>query len=197
MTEETDPTVADRPDIGVNMAEHDAGYGTAADRDLMDRNLMDRELADRDPADSSLDLDEEGLVAPNPTGSVDSERPAIVVASANESEAPVGPASELSTAQAQAVTTTEAGGDEERWRSIVADFIDDPRGSVAEAAELVKTELTALIGQLSRRQEAIGERWQTAESASDSSAATEDLRLAFRDYRDFSRQIAAGRKALS
>jgi hypothetical protein len=197
MTGETDPTVADRPDSGVNMTEHDAGASTAADRDLMDRDLMDRELADRDPADRNLSLDEEGLVAPNSTGSVDPERPAIVVASVYESEAPVGPASELSTAPAQAVTSTEPDGNEERWHSMVADFIDDPRGSVVGAAELVKTELTALIAQLSRRQEALGERWQTTESASDSSTATEDLRLAFRDYRDFSRQIAAGRKVLS
>ena len=89
--------------------------------------------------------------------------------------------------------------DDDRWREILVGFIDDPRGSVALGAELVEEEVTALIALLSRRlarrREAIAETWRT-ERTSDPDSATEDFRLALRDYREFSRQIAASRKAL-
>ncbi|HXS65348.1 MAG TPA: hypothetical protein VN767_21035 [Streptosporangiaceae bacterium] len=90
--------------------------------------------------------------------------------------------------------------DTERWRDILVGFIDDPRGSVAEAAELVEADVSALIAllsrRLSRRREAIAQTWQL-DASSDPGAVTENLRLALRDYREFSRQIAASRKALS
>jgi hypothetical protein len=89
------------------------------------------------------------------------------------------------------------GGDDERWHDIVASFIDDPRGSVAEAAELVEADVTALIAMLSRRRDAMGESWQTETSTTQAGGATEDLRLALRSYRDFSKQIAASVKTLS
>ncbi len=57
--------------------------------------------------------------------------------------------------------------------------------------------LIALLSRrLARRREAIAETWRTDRS-SDPDSATEDLRLAVRDYREFSRQIAASRKVLS
>lgn len=87
----------------------------------------------------------------------------------------------------------------ERWHDILVGFIDDPRGSVAEAGELVEAEVSALIAllsrRLSRRREAIAQTWQV--ESSDPGAVTENLRLALRDYREFSRQIAASRRALS
>jgi len=86
--------------------------------------------------------------------------------------------------------------DNQRWHDILLGFIDDPRGSVAEAADLVEADVTALIAVLSRRRDAMAERWQ-AEKPADAGAATEDLRLALRGYRDFSRQLAASLKALS
>ena len=92
-------------------------------------------------------------------------------------------------------TTSAVDGDDQRWHDILVGFIDDPRGSVAEAAELVEADVTALIALLSRRRDALGETWQT-EKSSASGTATEDLRLAVRSYRDFSRQIAASLKAL-
>src|SRR6185312_11107901 len=89
--------------------------------------------------------------------------------------------------------------DAERWHDILVGFIDDPRGSVAEAAELVEADVSALIAllsrRLSRRREAIAQTWQV--ESSDPGAATENLRLALRDYREFSKQIAASRRALS
>lgn len=86
--------------------------------------------------------------------------------------------------------------DNQRWHDILLGFIDDPRGSVAEAAELVEADVTSLIALLSRRRDAMAENWQTKKYP-EADAATEDLRLALRGYRDFARQIAASLNALS
>jgi hypothetical protein len=87
--------------------------------------------------------------------------------------------------------------DNQRWRDIWLDFIDDPRGSVAEAADLVEADVTSLIALLSRRRDAMGQSGQAEKSSADSGTATEDLRLALRGYRDFARQIATCLKTLS
>lgn len=94
------------------------------------------------------------------------------------------------------VKTTSGLADNQRWHDILLGFIDDPRGSVAEAAELVEADVTSLIAMLSRRRDAMAENWQ-AEKSSEAGAATEDLRLALCGYRDFARQLAASLKALS
>jgi len=94
------------------------------------------------------------------------------------------------------VQTTTDLADSQRWHDILLGFIDDPRGSVAEAAELVEAEVTSLIAVLSRRRDAMAENRQ-AEKSSDAGDVTEDLRLALCGYRDFARQLAASLKALS
>jgi hypothetical protein len=95
-----------------------------------------------------------------------------------------------------AKATTDAA-DNQRWHDILLGFIDDPRGSVAGAADLVEADVTALIAQLSRRRDAMAQSWQAEKSSADSATATEDLRLALRGYRDFARQLAASLRALS
>lgn len=87
--------------------------------------------------------------------------------------------------------------DNQSWHDILLGFIDDPRGSVAEAADLVEADVTSLIALLSRRRDAMAQSWQAEKSSADPGAATEDLRVALRGYRDFARQIAASLKALS
>jgi hypothetical protein len=92
---------------------------------------------------------------------------------------------------------TKDVADNQRWHDILLGFIDDPRGSVAEAADLVEADVTSLIALLSRRRDAMAQGWQAEKSSADSGAVTEDLRLVLRSYRDFARQIAASLKALS
>ncbi|HEX9622884.1 MAG TPA: hypothetical protein VF979_00790, partial [Streptosporangiaceae bacterium] len=127
-----------------------------------------------------------------PAEPVESAWPAIGVVSADDQKPSLSRVSTTSRADLD----RDRGGDQERWHDIVAGFIDDPRGSVAEAAELVESDVTALIALLSRRRDTMGEGWQ-AERSADAGGATEELRLALRDYRDFARQLTASRKALS
>ena len=55
--------------------------------------------------------------------------------------------------------------DNQRWHDILLGFIDDPRGSVAEAADLVEADVTALIALLSRRRDAMAQSWQAEKSS--------------------------------
>jgi hypothetical protein len=68
----------------------------------------------------------------------------------------------------------------ERWKSVQAAFVDDPRATVKEADELVKD----LVGRLS---ESFTQERASLESQWDRHAdpSTEDLRMAMRRYRSF------------
>lgn len=71
----------------------------------------------------------------------------------------------------------------ENWQRILASFIDDPRGSVAEAAALVDHAAQALAGALQQRQRRLRESWDTADRTARSSPLdTEELRVAMQRY---------------
>jgi hypothetical protein len=65
-----------------------------------------------------------------------------------------------------------------------AGFVDDPRGSVSEAAELVDHATQALVGALQQRQRQARELWD-----GDETPDTEGLRLALQRYRALFNQI--------
>jgi hypothetical protein len=70
------------------------------------------------------------------------------------------------------------------WQQVQASFVDDPRGSVAEAAALVDHAAQALAGALRQRQRRLRESWDTADGATDgASLGTEELRVAMQRYR--------------
>jgi|SRR5450755_2275111 hypothetical protein len=83
-------------------------------------------------------------------------------------------------AAAGAALVTDADGYRASWVRIQSGFVDDPRGSVTEAAELI-TQLTSTLVS------AVQERERTLRGAWDGSgdADTENLRNVLRDYRSF------------
>ena len=70
-----------------------------------------------------------------------------------------------------------AGG--EGWNGVLAKFVDDPRGSVTDAAGLVDEAVSTLITRVRGRQADLEGGWQ------DGDADTERLRTALRGYRAF------------
>ncbi|MEV7420964.1 hypothetical protein [Streptomyces sp. NPDC089919] len=68
----------------------------------------------------------------------------------------------------------------EQWRGIQAGFVDDPRDSVRAADELVAAVMQSLAGTFADRKERLGHQWQQ-----DGEPATEELRMALRQYRSF------------
>jgi hypothetical protein len=205
MADRADTT--DRADVeadfnatGYNAAGYNAAESTTTERDPILVPHDDVVMIDDDEEDPALD-DSAEPVDP------ELDSPATQVVTADESASPVNLASPVSsmsqplaadngTTTASTASTDLGSNNDARWHDIVAGFIDDPRGSVAEAADLVEADVSAFIAMLSKRRDGMGGGWQS-EGSADSGTATEDLRIALRSYRDFSRQIAESTKALS
>ena len=66
-----------------------------------------------------------------------------------------------------------------RWDEIQARFVDDPRGAVGEADELVSTVIGELESSFRARRDSLEAGWQQGETS------TESLRLALQAYRSF------------
>jgi hypothetical protein len=65
----------------------------------------------------------------------------------------------------------------ERWAAIQSTFVDDPRGSVAAASELVTEAIEALVAGAQEREHGLRGEWDR------DGADTEDLRNTLRSYR--------------
>ncbi len=65
----------------------------------------------------------------------------------------------------------------ERWAAIQSTFVDDPRGSVAAASELVTEAIAALVASAEQRERGLRGEWER------DGADTEDLRNTLRGYR--------------
>lgn len=83
--------------------------------------------------------------------------------------------------------------DTERWSEIQAMFVDDPRGSVQQAADLADAAIKEFVSSLRQRLTSLASSWQAVDTG------TEKLRGALRDYRAFWAVVrdmrAAGRVA--
>jgi hypothetical protein len=66
----------------------------------------------------------------------------------------------------------------EQWAAIQSTFVDDPRGSVAAAAELVSETIAALVASAQERERGLRGEWDR------DGVDTEGLRNALRSYRD-------------
>jgi hypothetical protein len=65
----------------------------------------------------------------------------------------------------------------------MATFVDDPRGSVKQAADTVDAAIDEFVTAVRARQQALTSSWDAAETG------TEELRVALRDYRTLWYQV--------
>ncbi|GAA1991234.1 hypothetical protein [Amycolatopsis minnesotensis] len=77
----------------------------------------------------------------------------------------------------------EIGRFREDWQSVQIRFVDDPQRAVREADELVAAVIRSLASTFAEHKTELESQWSQGE------AATEDLRLAFRQYRAFFNQL--------
>jgi hypothetical protein len=89
------------------------------------------------------------------------------------------------------IQAVPAGEIDQRWHDVLANFIDDPRGSVLAATELVVDDVSAFVAVLDQRKKSM-----LNASPEDDAATTEDLRQAAATYRDISKQLTASIQAL-
>jgi hypothetical protein len=73
----------------------------------------------------------------------------------------------------------------QRWNRIQAGFVDDPRGSVTQAAGLLDEAIEAFISAARERQAWLASSWQGQD------AGTEELRTALQGYRAFWTSVTA------
>ena len=112
--------------------------------------------------------------APGGPGLADGDVPAAAGAGPEDQGAPTVAGSAARTAQLQ-----------ERWLAIQSDFVDDPRRSVASAADLVTEAINTLVAEIKERDASLRGTWDSSD------ADTEVLRNALRDYRSFLDRLVA------
>lgn len=74
----------------------------------------------------------------------------------------------------------------DRWTFLQAGFIDDPRGALERAIELVGEMTTGVADTLDREQSALESHWKA-----NGDASTETLRMSLQQYRDYVEQLLA------
>lgn len=165
------PDLGAAPDVG---APPDLGAGPAMDAD-----------PDLDPApDAAATQGTTPATATTATSGADTTRldqPAVGAHAAPSAGTPgsdVGAGAAFEAAGAALLP--DADSYRATWVRIQSGFVDDPRGSVTEAAELV-TQITAtLVSAVQERERALRGAWDGSGDTD-----TEDLRNALRDYRSF------------
>lgn len=108
---------------------------------------------------------------------VNSPRPDAVAATPGQSAAPA-PAMEQETGPL--FTGSEANDLRRRWDAIQVGFVDEPRGAVEHADNLVAGTMKRLAEIFAEERRRLEHQWDQGENVS-----TEDLRLALRRYRSF------------
>ena len=71
-----------------------------------------------------------------------------------------------------------------RWTELQTIFVDDPRSAVQRADEVVSQAIQRIHERMNSQRSQLGEGWQRKENIS-----TEDLRVAFQNYRNFFRSL--------
>lgn len=81
---------------------------------------------------------------------------------------------------------------ETRMRHALAGFVDEPRGAVAEADQVLEELATRFTEAITRRRRTVRGAWQpggAGEGGTPESGDTEKLRLALRDYRELCERL--------
>ncbi len=122
----------------------------------------DHVILERDRPASTADL----VGAGNSTESM-ARRDSVQTQTVDTQEAPLFP-------------DAEAGELRQRWDSVQASFVDEPRRAVEQADELVASAMKRLAESFASERSTLEAQWDRGDSVS-----TEDLRIALQKYRSF------------
>jgi hypothetical protein len=151
--------------------------------------------SERVPADPPQEPGRDGAltdVTPPPAGTDRAaDRAGLTAATAPSATGPAATGAAAATPNASAPVTAPAGGTggdqarlHDRWTVIQTTFVDDPRASVAAAAELTTEAIETLVSTARERERSLRGEWDR------DGADTEDLRNALRGYRGFLDHLA-------
>jgi len=172
-----------------------AGPGRVTDSDS-DHGAAASTVFDPEDDPDLLVLDEEDVAADSAAGTERSsdieDEPMVVTAEVITTDADTASDDEVSaTGEGRAAGEGSAVGNahgslDPQWHDIQAQFVDDPRGSVEQAAAAADAAVSALVETLHERQAALA----PGSGPSDDPGATEQLREALRSYRVFCQNLA-------
>jgi hypothetical protein len=190
------PATPEDPDSLATPSASGTPGATAATSDL--RTTRDPEVAPdsvftRDsgaPADPNAPAPATEDAAETPASaagsSAEAGTPAATGTSAATSATPVpgapGTGSTTGVQAASAALVAHGAELHDDWARIQSSFVDDPRGSVSQAADLVSQVTSSLVNALQERERTLRAAW---DKQGDQGADTENLRNALRDYRAF------------
>ena len=151
--------------------------GTGAPDAVLEEDIVviDAETAVKDPALTETAPDTATGAAPGGLG----HDPDMTGAPGQPPVAQVPAAAPASRDGAAALSGISA----QRWSEILANFVDDPRGSVKMAAAAVDSAIDEFVTSVQARQRALASSWQGSDTD------TEQLRTVLREYRRFAAQV--------
>ena len=176
---------ADAPPADATTADATTADATTADATTADATNAGATAADVPAATDATAASTTPPAAATPAAAADAD------ASATTPGTPVpgAPGTVPNTGVDAAVAAFVTNGDElhAEWVRIQSNFVDDPRGSVSQAADLVSQVTSSLVTAVQQREQAMRGTWDT-QGGGDTD--TEHLRNAFRDYRAFFERLA-------
>jgi hypothetical protein len=159
------------------------GYGRReapeTDDDMQPSDVADAEVID---ADAVIIEDDQPRAEQTPRTA---DGLASDAAGEPEASAAEGPAPDAELADDDADDADDAELMHERWAAIQSTFVDDPRGSVTAAADLVGEAIGTLVANAKQRERGLRGEWDR------DGVDTEGLRQALRNYRGFLDRITA------
>jgi hypothetical protein len=154
--------------------------------------LPARDVPEEDPSRTGLEGAAEAMDADR-AAEADVDADVVVVTADADvvaydpAAAPASPANADADAAGAGPSVDAVAG--KQWSDVLAMFVDDPRGSVAEASVMANEAIEAFIAAARDRQASLSVSWQGPD------ADTERLRVALQDYRAFWGSVTQLRKS--
>jgi hypothetical protein len=188
--EETEVEVLDEPVDDADLdAEAEAEAETAADGEADDESVL---LTESEPGSVLPPEEPEESEEPEEPEDLDSpadDQPEASDETATEADEPLpvpGPSPEelLAPVGADAPLDPGTGSYQERWSAIQGGFVDDPHRTVESAGELLTQMWAEVERAMAEQRAALDDTW-------DDGSSTDELRAAFRSYREMFHRLTA------
>jgi hypothetical protein len=177
------------PVAGVDAVEPDAVEADVVEADAVEADVVEADAVEAGPADV-VEPGPADAVGPGPAGK-HAGAPAQEGLRPGESDHALGDFSDL----AYGSLLPDAAEFKTQWQQVQFRFVDDPQGSVTEAADVISQVTAKLEAAIAERQRAIAERQRTLRGrwSEGKSTDTESLRETLLMYRAFLDQLTGSK----
>ena len=161
-------------------------YDSTGDPDVVEADAPQPTFTPTDADYEPSSLDDVGTV---PAGTVPADEVAVVNDAVPASVATAPPVAAF---DGNAPLLGDSVTLKASWQQAAAEFVDDPRAAVAEAADLLEHTAQTLVGALDQRQRQLRGQWENGTTdQSGHTVDTEELRHLMQNYRALFNQLCA------